>query len=94
VIFYNFLGCKPNEKERYLNYLPVFRLILDFDIERFLTMTKADEKESSYKEYEALSSLNQALLDEFFSIIACIATRLTKEDSCDKNDNDSDKREG
>ena len=56
-------------------------------------MAKANKKDYNCRENEASASLNQALLDEFFSIIASIATRLTKVNTCDKNGNEPDKGE-
>ena len=56
-------------------------------------MTKFDIKYHNYRKGEAPSSLDQALLDEFLSIIASIAVRLTKVDTRDKNGDDSIKRE-
>jgi hypothetical protein len=56
-------------------------------------MIKADKKGRSYREKGALSSLDKALLDEVFSIIACIATRLTKVDSCGKNGDEPNNKE-
>lgn len=56
-------------------------------------MVKADTGEYNYKKEEAPSSFDQALLDEFFSIIAIIAVRLTKDDTRDINGDDSIKRE-
>jgi hypothetical protein len=56
-------------------------------------MAKSDIKGHNRRKGEAPSPLDQALLDEFLSTIAHIAMRLTKEDSCDKNGNGSNKRE-
>jgi len=52
-------------------------------------MKNTDKRECSDKENEAQPLLDQALLDEFFSIIASIAVRLTKDDDRDNNSNDS-----
>lgn len=52
-------------------------------------MTKSEAKNHHYGKGEASSSLNQALLDEFFCIIASIAVRLTKNDYRDNNTDDS-----
>jgi hypothetical protein len=56
-------------------------------------MIKADKKGRNYREKGALFSLDQALLDEFLSIIARIAMRLTKVDSCGKNGDEPDNKE-
>ena len=56
-------------------------------------MTKGEAKNHHYGKCEASSSLDQALLDEFLSIVASIAVRLTKVDTRDKNGDDSIKRE-
>ncbi len=42
---------------------------------------------------EAPTSADDALLDEFFSLVASIATRLTKDDTPSNNDTDSTCRE-
>ena len=55
-------------------------------------MAKSDIKGHN-RTGEAPSSLDQALLDEFLSIIASIALRLTKVDTRDKNGDDSNKQE-
>lgn len=52
-------------------------------------MAKFDKKDRKLKKGEAPSSVDQALLDEFFSIIASIAARLTKDDGRDNNVDDS-----
>jgi hypothetical protein len=52
-------------------------------------MKNADKRECSDKENEAQPLLDQALLDEFFSIIASIAVRLTKDDDRYNNGDDS-----
>lgn len=52
-------------------------------------MAKADTKDHNYRKGEAPSSLDQALLDEFLSIVASIAVRLTKDDGRDNNVHDS-----
>ena len=56
-------------------------------------MTKFDIKYHNYRKGEAPSSLDQALLDEFLSIIASIAVRLTKDDTRANNCEDSNKQE-
>jgi hypothetical protein len=56
-------------------------------------MAKFDIRDHNYGKGEASSSLDQALLDEFLSIVASIAVRLTKVDTRDKNGDDSIKRE-
>ena len=56
-------------------------------------MTKGEAKNHHSEKCEASSSLDQALLDEFLSIVASIAVRLTKVDTRDKNGDDSIKRE-
>jgi hypothetical protein len=52
-------------------------------------MPKADNREYSHKGNEASSFLDQTILDEFFSTIASIAVRLTKDDDRDNNVDDS-----
>ena len=56
-------------------------------------MAKFDKTDHKLKKGEAPSSLDQALLDEFFSIIASVAVRLTKTDIRDKNADNPTKRE-
>jgi hypothetical protein len=56
-------------------------------------MIKADKKGRNYGKKGALSPLDQALLDEVFSIIARITARLTKIDSCGKNADEPDNKE-
>ena len=56
-------------------------------------MAKFDKKAHKLKKGKAPSSLDQALQDEFFSIIASIATRLTKDDTRAKNCDNSTKQE-
>jgi len=52
-------------------------------------MAKSEAKNHYYGKGEASSSLDQALLDDFFSIIASIAVRLTKDNVRDNNGDDS-----
>lgn len=49
----------------------------------------AEIREVRHRKREAQPPLDQALLDEFFSIVASIAVRLTKDDDRDNNVNDS-----
>ena len=56
-------------------------------------MAKFDKTDSKLKKGEAPFSLDQALLDEFFSIIASVAVRLTKTDVRAKNADNPIKRE-
>jgi hypothetical protein len=56
-------------------------------------MANFDQKDHKRKDDEATSTLDQALLDEFFSIIASITVRLTKDNDYGKNGDDSIKQE-
>lgn len=56
-------------------------------------MAKFDKTNHKTKNSKVPSSLDQALLNEFFSIIASVAVRLTKTDVRAKNADDSTKQE-
>jgi len=56
-------------------------------------MAKLNQTDPKVKKGEATSTLNEALLDEFFANVARITIRLTKSDARDKNTDNLTKQE-